>query len=316
MPPHSTTGVITNPDRVARSSSHLALVDRLAQDREVILLANRGVGASTGVVPDNVTDMTRDVLSFVDTLGLGQIDLLDSRSADISRRTWRWCDPVSSAGSCSPAPPTGAPKIHRWSDDVYALRCPRRARRRSLRQAVLLRLGGEPCKGHRVPQASLSPARRPRPGDGPRDPRRATGGDHTLGIPDPSKLARLAAITQPTLVANGDNDTMMITENSYVLAHHLPNAQPRIYPDASHGFLDQSQNYSLTTSTRFSTAAERNPSAGFSPSSSLSDRDPASLLRSPGSARRDNRSGGAAISPGERRSSLSVSCFRTGRHGS
>ena len=52
------------------------LVDRIARDREVILLANRGVGASTGVVPDNVTDMTRDVLLFVDALGLKQIDLL------------------------------------------------------------------------------------------------------------------------------------------------------------------------------------------------------------------------------------------------
>jgi pimeloyl-ACP methyl ester carboxylesterase len=52
------------------------LVDRIARDREVILLANRGVGASTGVVPDNVTDMARDVLRFVDALGLAQIDLL------------------------------------------------------------------------------------------------------------------------------------------------------------------------------------------------------------------------------------------------
>ena len=32
-----------------------ALVDRLAQDREVILVDNRGVGGSTGVVPENVT---------------------------------------------------------------------------------------------------------------------------------------------------------------------------------------------------------------------------------------------------------------------
>jgi pimeloyl-ACP methyl ester carboxylesterase len=59
------------------------------------------------------------------------------------------------------------------------------------------------------------------------------------GIPDPSKLSRLAAITQPTFVANGDNDTMMITENSHLLARHLPNAQLRIYPDSGHGFLDQ-----------------------------------------------------------------------------
>jgi pimeloyl-ACP methyl ester carboxylesterase len=59
------------------------------------------------------------------------------------------------------------------------------------------------------------------------------------GITEPSKLARLGAITQPTLVANGDNDPMMITQNSHLLAHHLPNAQLRIYPDAGHGFLDQ-----------------------------------------------------------------------------
>ncbi len=59
------------------------------------------------------------------------------------------------------------------------------------------------------------------------------------GIPDPSKLVRLTAITQPTFVANGDNDTFMSTENSHLLAYHLPNVQLRIYPDAGHGFLDQ-----------------------------------------------------------------------------
>jgi pimeloyl-ACP methyl ester carboxylesterase len=47
-----------------------ALVDRLAQDREVILLDNRGVG----VVPENVTAMARDALAFIDALGLKQID--------------------------------------------------------------------------------------------------------------------------------------------------------------------------------------------------------------------------------------------------
>jgi pimeloyl-ACP methyl ester carboxylesterase len=32
---------------------------------------------------------------------------------------------------------------------------------------------------------------------------------------------------------------MMHTQNSLLLADHLPNAQLRIYPDAGHGFLDQ-----------------------------------------------------------------------------
>ena len=41
------------------------------------------------------------------------------------------------------------------------------------------------------------------------------------------------------LVVNGDDDRMMHTENSRLLAAQLPNAELRIYPDANHGFLDQ-----------------------------------------------------------------------------
>jgi len=59
------------------------------------------------------------------------------------------------------------------------------------------------------------------------------------GIPDASKLNRLAGIIQPTFVAIGDHDTMMHTENSRLLADRLPNAHLRIYPDANHGFLNQ-----------------------------------------------------------------------------
>ena len=59
------------------------------------------------------------------------------------------------------------------------------------------------------------------------------------GIPDESRLNRLAGITQPTFVANGDNDEMMHTANSVLLADKLPNSQLRIYPDAKHGFLYQ-----------------------------------------------------------------------------
>jgi pimeloyl-ACP methyl ester carboxylesterase len=59
------------------------------------------------------------------------------------------------------------------------------------------------------------------------------------GIPDPSKLNRLAGITQPVLVANGDNDRMIPTSNTHLLAERLPDAKLRIYPDAGHGFLFQ-----------------------------------------------------------------------------
>jgi pimeloyl-ACP methyl ester carboxylesterase len=59
------------------------------------------------------------------------------------------------------------------------------------------------------------------------------------GIPDVSRLNRLAGITQPTLVTNGANDRMIPTINSQILAGHIPNARLRIFPDAAHGFLFQ-----------------------------------------------------------------------------
>src|SRR3954451_6918646 len=80
-----------------------ALVDRLAQDRELILLDNRGVGGSTGLVPENVTSMARDALAFIDALGLEQIDLLASRSAATSPRSSCCCARGWSVASCSPA---------------------------------------------------------------------------------------------------------------------------------------------------------------------------------------------------------------------
>ncbi len=50
---------------------------------------------------------------------------------------------------------------------------------------------------------------------------------------------RLGEITQPVLVANGHNDIMAPTVNSFIMSQRLPNAQLLIYPDSGHGFLFQ-----------------------------------------------------------------------------
>ncbi|WP_293241194.1 alpha/beta fold hydrolase [Mycolicibacterium sp.] len=53
-----------------------ALLDVLAADREVITVDLPGVGRSTGTTPDNVTDMARGALRFLDALDLTTVDLL------------------------------------------------------------------------------------------------------------------------------------------------------------------------------------------------------------------------------------------------
>lgn len=45
----------------------------------------------------------------------------------------------------------------------------------------------------------------------------------------------LGSIEHPVLVANGEDDRMLPTRASFDLAHHLPNASLRIYPDSGHG---------------------------------------------------------------------------------
>jgi pimeloyl-ACP methyl ester carboxylesterase len=217
-----------------------ALVDRIAREREVILLDNRGVGASTGAVPDNVEDMARDVLRFVDALGLREIDLLGFSlggyvAQELALVRPRLIRRLVLAGTA----PRGAPKIHRWTDDVYEL-----AAQDVLDPNRFIRLffsGSEESRAKGVEFLERISARTVDRDEATDLATRDAQLDAIArwGIPDPSKLARLAAITQPTLVANGDNDAMMITDNSRLLAHHLPNAQLRIYPDAGHGFLDQ-----------------------------------------------------------------------------
>jgi pimeloyl-ACP methyl ester carboxylesterase len=217
-----------------------ALVDGLARDREVILLGNRGVGASTGVVPDNVEDMARDVLRFIAALGLRQVDVLGFSlggyiAQELALVRPRLVRRLVLAGTA----PRGAPRIHRWSDDVWTL-----ATSDVPNPDRFLRLffSGSQA-GHAAGMAYFQRiSARSADRDAPTDLATRDAQLEAItrwGIPDPSQLARLSAITQPVLVAGGDNDLMMITENSHLLARHLPNSQLRIYPDSGHGFLDQ-----------------------------------------------------------------------------
>jgi pimeloyl-ACP methyl ester carboxylesterase len=217
-----------------------ALVDRLAQDRELILVDNRGVGGSTGEVPENVTTMARDALAFIDALELKQIDLLGFSlggyvAQELVLLRPRLVRRLVLAGTA----PQGGPDLHRWSDDVYALATPDEPTAENLLELFFSASEQSRAKGReslgRLYQREVD---RDEPTDlATRDAQLAA--ITAWGIPDESKLNRLAGITQRTLVANGDNDTMMHTQNSHLLAEHLPNAQLRIYPDAGHGFLDQ-----------------------------------------------------------------------------
>jgi pimeloyl-ACP methyl ester carboxylesterase len=59
------------------------------------------------------------------------------------------------------------------------------------------------------------------------------------GVPGWDQVRRLTEITQPTLILQGDDDIMIPTSASYLMAGLIPDASITIYPEASHGSIFQ-----------------------------------------------------------------------------
>lgn len=73
-----------------------AVIDPIAAQHHVIAFDNRGVGASTGSVPDTVEAMADDAYTFITALGLSTIDVLSFSSVAWSLRPWCSSTPRSS----------------------------------------------------------------------------------------------------------------------------------------------------------------------------------------------------------------------------
>jgi pimeloyl-ACP methyl ester carboxylesterase len=217
-----------------------ALVDALARNREVILVDNAGVGGSTGAVPRTFSDMGHDALAFIDALGLTEIDVLGFSIGGYVAQEMVLIRPqlvrrLVLAGTG----PEGGEGMHRWTDDIYPHATTDEPGAEDLLALFFERSDVSVAKGQEFIQRIFT---RTEDRDAnttlkTRDAQLDAYG--AWGAPDPSKLNRLAGITQPVLVANGDNDRMIPTSNSYVLADKLPDAKLTIYPDAGHGFLFQ-----------------------------------------------------------------------------
>jgi pimeloyl-ACP methyl ester carboxylesterase len=231
------------------------LVDTIAAKREVILVDNVGVGGSTGTTPGTVQQMSLDAIAFIDALKLPRYDLFGfSLGGEVAqevalRRPWqvrrvvlagtgpqggvdqRATDPKVLAGALNDTPGPA---------DFLFLFFKNTASSQAAGTEFLQRLG-QRTADHDAP-ASLAT----------RDAQLTAWSE--WGIPDKSKLVRLAALFQPVLVADGESDILMPPANSRLLAKGLPNAQLHLYPDAGHGFLFQ---YAVRFGTEVTTFLDR-----------------------------------------------------------
>lgn len=217
-----------------------ALVDPIAQEREVILVDYAGVGGSSGRVPATVARMARDTLFFLDALGVDRFDVFGFSLGGFVAQELALLRPthvrsVVLAGTG----PSGAPRMHGWREDI------RRESHRDVSTAEsLLYIFFAHTETSQSAGAEFLQRIFARTKD--RDSATTTvvrdaqyDAIVEWGIPDMSRLERLRGIRQPTLVLQGDDDLMIPTPGSYLMAGLIPDARIHIFPDAAHASIFQ-----------------------------------------------------------------------------
>jgi pimeloyl-ACP methyl ester carboxylesterase len=216
-----------------------ALTDALAAEREVILVDYAGVGSSTGQPSSTIAATARQMIAFISALGLDQIDLLGFSIGGFVAQEIALVRPALVRRLVLAATgPKGAPGMHGWREDIAAV-----ARGESKPEKLLYIMFAHTetsqGKGKQFLGRFLE---RQRDRDvATSDVARDAQYDAIVewGIPDHSALQRLTGIKSPTLIIQGDNDLMIPTKLSHLMAGLIPDARIRIYPDAAHGFLFQ-----------------------------------------------------------------------------
>ncbi|MCE4557964.1 alpha/beta fold hydrolase [Roseateles cellulosilyticus] len=214
------------------------VVDGLAATHQVIAFDNREVGSSSGTPANTIEQMADDAVSFIKAKGFRQVDLFGFSMGGMIAQEIALKEPqlvrrMILAGT-GPAGGEGISTVAGVAN--YDL----------IRASLTSQDPKQYLFFTRTPagiEAGQDFLRRLQERSENRDAEFAVGAYiaqlQALSAWGQKKPADLSQVKQPVLVANGDDDRMVPTSNSYDLAKRLPNARLVIYPDAGHGGIFQ-----------------------------------------------------------------------------
>lgn len=214
------------------------IIDPIAREHHVIAFDNRGVGASTGKVPDSVEAMADDAYTFIRALDFAQVDIfsfplggmvaqaLVVKHPELVRRLiLTGTGPAGGKDIDKVAATTYLDMVRgvlTRSDPKEFLFFKRNATGKPAARAFVKRL--EERTVDRDAKITLTAFR---------TQLRAI---QAWGRSAPADLSK---VTQPTLIANGDNDRMVPSVLSEDLHRRIPGSELIIYPDSGHGGIFQ-----------------------------------------------------------------------------
>jgi len=215
-----------------------AVTNGLAQQYKVIIFDIQGVGSSSGKTPDNIPDMAKGVVAFINALGYTKVNLLGFSMGSFISQQIAFTNPaLVNKIILTGTGPKGAEGLSNLPN--------------LLKQTA----GLTPAQSFLVSHFTSSPAsqaagqlalerisKRTVNRDTPVSGESLTAGLTavlTWAQPYPDAFKELGSITKPVLIVQGESDLLVPVVNAINMSKNIPGAQLIVYPDGGHGALYQ-----------------------------------------------------------------------------
>ena len=214
------------------------IIDPIAQQHHVIAFDNRGVGASTGTVPDTVESMADDAYTFITALGFNTVDILSfSLGGMIAQALVTKHPELVRKLILTGTGPAGGAGIDKVAGTTYYDTLRATLTRKDPKEFLFFNRDGIGKRAARAFVERLDERTEDR--DAKITVRAFRTQLKAIKRWGRSTPADLSLITQPTLIANGDNDRMVPTALSEDMHQRITGSQLTIYPNSGHGAIFQ-----------------------------------------------------------------------------
>jgi len=214
------------------------IMDGIASKHQLICFDNRGVGATKGKTPKTIAEMAKDARAFIHSLGYEKVDLMGfSLGGFISQEILLQEPQLVRKAIITGTGPAGGEGIRNvtkitYKDILRGLF--------SFKDAKTYLFFNRNENGKKSAKEFLNRLKERKEN---RDKKMRIGNFqrqlkaiHAWGLQSPQDLS---VIKQPVLVANGDNDRMVPSNNTLDLAKRISNSEIIVYKDAGHGGIFQ-----------------------------------------------------------------------------
>lgn len=214
------------------------IVDELAKHYRVIAVDYRGIGYSSGVAPISIGEMADDVIGFIKELGFETVYLFGfSLGGMVAQEVVRKAPNVISKLILAGTGPAGGKGINKVGAVSWPLIIKALLTLRDPKYNLFFTQSENSKQAAKEFLARLKERKNDRDkGPSPRAFLNQLKAVEDWGNQSPQDLG---AINIPVLIANGDNDLMVPTENTFDMAKRIKGAELVIYQDAGHGGIFQ-----------------------------------------------------------------------------